>query len=107
MSVWAGSSPPISSTMTSIAVVGDEVGGRVGQEVGREGLGPRLARRRGQAIAGEHERGAVGRREARAVRSSRAHTTSRPTVPGAEHGDAQRGTAHGVASRRVATSARW
>jgi hypothetical protein len=92
ISVCAGSSPPISSTTTSMSGRGDEVGRRVGHETG------------GKAAfdgAGRIPDGHAGELEGRAtLRSQRVRALEQgpdhlaPHRPRAEDGDAEPGAAH-------------
>ena len=95
ISVRAGSSPPISSTMTSTSA--SRRGGPARRSAGRPG-GPRAtapAERRGR----RPRRARAGRRRPaeRAGRSRNARTTSRPTVPAPSTPTRSGGAAHGRA----------
>ena len=93
ISVWAGSSPPISSTMTSISSSADEVGRRIGQER-RPGRPRAAARPTSRTADGDELEGrAVGRPQLAGTVEERAHDLA-PDGPRAEHGDAQPGAAH-------------
>ena len=91
--VRAGSSPPISSTMTSISLVGDEVGRRVGEQLGRHAGRrapvPDRGRRRAasSSVAPSDARRSSGRIEQRADDLA-------ADGPRAEDADAQAGAAH-------------
>ena len=89
--VRAGSSPPISSTMTSMLVVGDEVRRRVGQELGGDPAARGRARSRPatpvSTSGAPSSRTVVG-----PVEQPADHLAA--DRPRAEDGDAQRGAAH-------------
>ena len=105
ISVWAGSSPPISSTMTSISVVGDEVGRRVGQRAPAAGPRPRARLVSRTATATSSKRRAIGRLELVGPVEQRPDDLAADR-PRAEHADAQRAPLM-TGDGRVATSAEW
>ena len=90
MSVWAGSSPPITSTMIVDLGIGDEVGRGVRQELGRDPPTLRL-RQVADRDAGKDEAGAVERGELLRAFEEGAHDGAADGA-GAEHRDAEGGS---------------
>ena len=96
-SVRAGSSPPIDLDDDVDVGARDEVRRRVGQQRLRDAGGDRPLGHVPDRDAGEDERRAVGRREARRPLEQRAHDLAADGAR-ADHADAQGLEAHGTGS---------